>query len=260
MRFSFTSRSRFSIILIATVFIAIGFSCSDKTEDLVTDQLSDYKPLTTGKYITYRLDSLVFTNFGRNIETHRYQVKHVVDAQITDNLGRSSYRVFTYIRDSAGTQNWIANGTYFVTPLDKTTEVIEDNLRVVKLHLPIKEGYEWKGNSYLPFDPYGNTYDFSNDDDMKSWDFSYNAVEPTFTYRGQTYNDVLTVAQEDDSFNAPVTDPNNYGYKTLSEEKYSKGIGLVYRKYELWEYQPNVSGPSPYRTGFGITMWMIDHN
>jgi len=35
---------------------------------------------------------------------------------------------------------------------------------------------------------------------------------------------------------------------------------MVYRKYELWEYQPNISGPNPYSTGFGITLWMIDHN
>ncbi len=31
--------------------------------------------------------------------------------------------------------------------------------------------------------------------------------------------------------------------------------------YEMWEYQPNTGGSGgPYKTGFGITMWMIDHN
>ena len=38
---------------------------------------------------------------------------------------------------------------------------------------------------------------------------------------------------------------------------YSKNIGLVYRKFELWEYQ---TSPNTHYTGFGITMWMIDHN
>ena len=46
----------------------------------------------------------------------------------------------------------------------------------------------------------------------------------------------------------------------MSVEKYSKTIGLIYRQFILWEYQPNPSGPDPYNTGFGVTMWMIDHN
>lgn len=75
------------------------FSCNEK-EEFVTEQLNEYIPLQVGKYITYRIDSLVFTNFGRTIETRRYQVKEQVDAQITDNLGRPSFRIYRYLRDS----------------------------------------------------------------------------------------------------------------------------------------------------------------
>lgn len=251
--------STFCLSLLAFTTFTL-FSCSDKTEEFVSESLSDYIPLQTGKYITYRLDSLVFTNFGRNTEIHRYQVKHVVDAQVTDNQGRPSFRVFTYLSDSLGAESWTPNGSYFITPLSNQVEVTEDNLRVIKLHQPIREGYEWKGNSFLPADPYKTLYEFSNDDDMKNWDFVYEASEPTFSYQDQNYTDVYTVEQEDDSFNAPVTDVTNYGFRTRSVEKYSRNIGLIYRQYELWEYQPNLSGPSPYNTGFGITMWMIDHN
>jgi hypothetical protein len=254
MRFRFT----FRLSLVAITLISF-ISCSKK-EVFVSEALSDYIPLQTGKYITYRLDSMVFTNFGRNTEIHPYQVKHVVDAEVTDNLGRPSWRIYTYIRDSAGTQYWTPNGSYFITPLSTQTEVIEDNLRVIKMHLPIKEGYQWKGNSYLPDEPYMTAYNFNNDDDMKDWDFTYDAFEPSTNYQGKTYTDVYTIIQKDDSFNVPVTDVSKYAYKTLAVEKYSKTIGMVYRQYELWEYQPNTSGPSPYKTGFGITMWMIDHN
>ena len=57
------------------------FSCSNKTEILASEKLEDYLPLQPGKYITYRLDSLNYTNFGTVEVTSRYQVKHVVDAQ-----------------------------------------------------------------------------------------------------------------------------------------------------------------------------------
>ena len=109
------------LILLQVTFITL-FSCSHKSEEFVSEKLSDYLPLQPGKYITYRLDSLVYTSFGTISETHRYQAKYVVDAQITDNLGRPSYRVYTYLRDSAGTQSWTATGTFFVTPLTNQIE------------------------------------------------------------------------------------------------------------------------------------------
>jgi hypothetical protein len=254
MRFRLTTN-----LTLVFLTLLILVSCS-KTEQFSTEPLSDYIPTQAGKYITYRVDSLVFTNFGRNTEIHSYQVKHVVDAQLTDNLGRPSWRIYTYIRDSSGTQDWTPSGTYFITPLSTQTELVEDNLRVIKLHAPIKEGYDWKGNTYLPDEPYRSTYDFNNDNDMRDWDFTYQAPQSSMTYRGNTYKDVYTVAEQDDSFNVPITDVTKYAYKTLAVEQYSKSVGLVFRQLEMWEYQPNTSGPSPYKTGFGITMWMIDHN
>jgi hypothetical protein len=134
MRFS--SFPRLLFLAISSSFL---FSCNEK-EELVTESLTDYMPLAAGKYITYRLDSLVFTNFGRTTEIHKYQVKHQVDALITDNLGRPAYRVFRFIRDSAGLQPWQPNGSYFITALADQVEISDDNLRMIKLHLPIIAG------------------------------------------------------------------------------------------------------------------------
>jgi hypothetical protein len=86
---------------------AIGFlfsitSCEKETEEFKTEAIADYLPLTVGKYIIYRLDSTVFTNFGRNEETHRYQVKHLVDAQVPDNLGRTKFPHLSLFKRFAG--------------------------------------------------------------------------------------------------------------------------------------------------------------
>jgi hypothetical protein len=187
-------------------------------------------------------------------------MKHEIDAELVDNLGRPSWRVYTYLRDSAGTEFWTPMGSYFITPLAQRIEVTDDNLRVIKLQLPIHEGFQWNGNTYLPDQPYAEAYDFGNDNDMKDWTFTYDAFEPVSTYQGHSYTDVRTIIQQDDSFNVPVVDVSAYGSKTLAIEKYAKNIGMVYRKYEMWEYQPNISGANPYNTGFGVTLWMIDHN
>lgn len=237
------------------------FSCNEKTEVITTEALSDYLPLTVGKYITYRIDSLVFTNFGRVTETHKYQVKHQVDAQIVDNMGRTSFRVYRFIRDSAGTQPWVPSGSYFITPLPDQVEVIEDNLRFIKLHLPMSDGFSWKGNRYLPTDAYSPLYNFSNDDNLEDWDFYYDGEPGSFSYRGINYSNVYSIEETNESFNVPITSPGSFATRSRAVEKYAKNIGLVYREYELWEYQPNPGGSGgPYKTGFGITMWMIDHN
>lgn len=246
------------ILLACTGFL---FSCSDKTEQFETENIADYLPLQTGKYITYRLDSLVFVNFQQFPETHRYQVKHVVDGTLTDNLGRPTYRIVRYINNETGTGEWALNGTYFITPLEDQVELIEDNLRFIKLHTPMKEGFSWKGNTYLPNEPYASFgYIMENDNDMQTWDFTYDNYASTFTYDGKTYADVYTVESAGDSINVPIVAIQSYGSKTRSVEKYAKNIGLVFRDYALWEYQPNLNGPNPTYSGFAIRMWMIDHN
>jgi len=251
------SRIQISLAIILTAGL---FACN-KNEQFTTAALSDYMPLATGKYITYRLDSMVFTNFGRSTEIHKYEVKHQVDALITDNLGRPAYRVFRFIRDTTGTQSWQPAGSYFITTLSDQIEVSEDNLRFIKLHLPFRDAFSWKGNKYLPTDPYGSFYNFSNDDNMEDWDFYYNGEPGSFSYRNNNYTDVYSVEEADESFNVPITSPTSYAARSRSVEKYSKNIGLVYREYELWEYQPNTGGSGgPYKTGFGITMWMTSHN
>jgi hypothetical protein len=247
------------------LFLLIGLtagiiSCNEK-EDFTSDPLTDYFPLQVGKYITYRLDSTVFTNFQRNIEIHRYQEKHVVDQVFTDNQGRPAYKIYRYQRDSAGLGFWNAAGTYTLTVLSDQVEYNDDNLRVIKMHMPVRDGFSWKGNAFLATNPYNGIYNFSNDDNMADWDFYYDGGSSSFSYGGKNYTDVYTVESANEVFNIPVTDPAAFGTISRSVEKYSKSIGLVYREYTLYEYQPNTGGSGGgFYTGFGTRMWMIDHN
>lgn len=248
---------RFCTLSVALVSL---FSCNEK-EGFSTEALQDYLPLQTGKYITYRLDSTVFTNFGTVTEIHTYQEKHLFDSVFTDNLGHTSYRVFVTQRDDAGAGPWIHTSTYYITPLEKQVETVdESNFRFIKMHLPLRDGYSWKGNTYLPTNPYSSKFNFSNDDNMADWEYFYDGGPSTFNYQGIDYANVYSVEQADEEYNVPITDPNAYAAKSRAVEKYSKDIGLVYKEFILWEYQPNPGGANPYKTGFGITMWMIDHN
>ena len=203
------SITRLSIL---AVLLTTLFSCNEK-EEFTTDALEDYIPLTVGKYITYRVDSLVFTSFGRATEIHKYQFKHVIDAKITDNQGRTAYRVFTFFRDSVNAtswtpaQPWINSGTYLITPLGDQVEVIENNLRFIKLHLPIRTNYSWNGNKFLPRDPYQPAgYSFNNDDDIQKWDYYYENLNDIFAYKQQNLPNVLNVVHIDKRFAIDTAD------------------------------------------------------
>lgn len=269
------SFSFFRFCLLATAITAIT-SCSSKKEVLDADTAPEFLPLEVGKYITYRVDSLVFTQFQRVTEIHRYQVKHVVDAEFTDNSGHKSFRIYRYRRNADGSGDWDVDGTYQATTFNDRVEVSEDNLRFIKLKSVLKEGDSWKGNSYLPSNPYEPFgFKFSIDNDMANWDYTYDLFEPVSMYEDQTYNDVYTVTSQDKAENYPSNTDTVYAARTLSVEKYSKNIGLVYRNQIMVEHQPNPTGVitdppyssanpkiiyDPFDIGFGITMWMIDHN
>lgn len=234
-------------------------SCTSEKEDLQISTTKDFFSLQKGKYIIYRTDSLIFTQAGRSEETHSYQEKHLIDDQISDNLGRPAHRVFRLLRDAAGLQPWRPSGSYFITPLANTVEIIEDNLRVIKLITPVKEGTTWKGNRFLSSDPYAQKFNFSNDDGMGDWDFLIDSTSKSLVLGGKKIEGVTTVSSVDESLNAPVTDAASFAARTLYLEKFAVGIGLVYQEYVMWEYQPNAGGTG-YKVGFGVKRSMIDHN
>jgi hypothetical protein len=181
------------------------FSCSSKTEEFVSDSMADYLPLTPGKYITYRVDSLIFINFQVEKVIHSYQIKHLVSSAITDNEGRPSYLIYRYIRNADGIGAWIPNGSYMITPLTDRVEVTEDNLRFIRLHMPVREGFSWKGNKYLPDNPYKPFgYLFSIDDDIHKWENTYSGINETVVLNQQPINNVISILELDD-LNVPDT-------------------------------------------------------
>lgn len=248
-----------TLFLLAIVCIAPG--CEKKTDEYGSDKLSDYVDMQVGKYILYQLDSTVFINFGQKDTVHTYYAKDVVDAEITDGLGRKSFRIIRYQRDTASSENsWVASLTYFVTPTREAIELSENNFRYVKLKLPVQEGYDWRGNGYLPANPYKDVFPFSNDEDIQEWNYVYENVNTPIDINSKNYDSTISVFQVGDSVNVPITFPDGIAYRNYWIEKYAKGIGLIYREMVMWEYQPPAGANAGYKQGFGLKMTILDHN
>ena len=97
-------KTRLPFILILGFAGLIGMIGCSKSYNYPSTPLSAYMPLQVGKYITYRLDSLVFIQFGTMDTTVSYLAKDVIEDSISDNEGRPSLRVVRYLNDTAASR------------------------------------------------------------------------------------------------------------------------------------------------------------
>src|SRR5688572_15830065 len=113
-------------LLFIVAFLFTINACKKTTEVLDPNSAATYFPLTVGKYITYRLDSLVFINFGVASVVRSFEVKYVTDARITDNLDSPAYRIVRYIRKTASNP-WVADATFQAINTGKGIDFTENN-------------------------------------------------------------------------------------------------------------------------------------
>lgn len=244
------------IILFSGVLVVLVLSaCKKESEEIISAPIEAFAPLVEGKFITYRLDSFKYLPFSLNSIIITYQVKHVVDALVTDNLGRPSYRILRYIRKTA--QNpWVPDNSFTAVNTGNTFEFVENNQRFLKLKLPIREGYSWKGNSYIDTYSLNSAVRYLDD-----WDYGYDSVYKPLTLGNIKLDSTIRVNQRDEIIGNPA-DPNSYSEKNFGMEIYGKGIGLVYRRFLHTEFQPATPGnQANFVDGsYGITLTMIDRN
>ncbi|MEJ7913739.1 MAG: hypothetical protein WKF70_11340 [Chitinophagaceae bacterium] len=242
--------------------VLLFVSCS-KSDPLQTGTISEYYPLKVGKYAIYTLDSTLYVSFGQVKETHSNIIKDIVDESITDNLGRPSYRIRRMLRDKADTSKWVDHATYLVTPTVGSLELIEDNLRFIKLQLPIRDYLTWNGNRYLPeeaFPQYG--FNSTAHSRLDTWQYNYENVNSSSIINGKIFDSTITVSSTiTDSTGFPPVNINGPAFKTIWQEKYAKGVGLISRAINLEEFQPRSNTyPNGYYSGFAIKQILVEHN
>jgi hypothetical protein len=187
-------------------------------------------------------------------------MKEIVDAATTDNLGRASFRIRRLFRNKSDTTRWDEHSTCMVTPLQTSLEFIEDNLRFIKLQLPVKEFYTWNGNRYLPDEIYPQFgFNSTTHSSLGSWEYLYENVDNSEMINGKRYDSTVTVnCSIADSTNFPPLDKNAPAFKTVWREKYAKGVGLISRYISMEEFQPRSSSyPNGYFSGFEVKQTLI---
>jgi hypothetical protein len=237
--------------------ILLLFSCKKETETLPIIPFTDYSPLVVGKFITYNLDSLVYTNFGTVVAHRLYEVKYTVANEYLDNTGRKAFRIVRSI-SVPGANNFVVENTFSALNTATTYEFVENNQRVFKLVQAMADGNTWKGNSAI---------DVTSSVDLQylsDWDFTYDSIGVSKRVGTFNFPNTLIVRQRDYSFGLPVipvtaSNPTLYATKDFAKEIYAKGIGMVKREFIHWEYQKTF-GPSGGYIGFGVEYTIKEYN
>jgi hypothetical protein len=242
-------------VILFSLLAIIWQGCSEK-EQISTGLISEYYPLQKGKFITYRMDSTVYVSLNTIKEVHTYIIQDWVDAEITDNLGRKAYRIRRLIRSNIDTTQWTDNASFVVTPLDKSLEYVDNNLRFIKLQEPMRDNFTWKGNNYI------NSFSDQDLQYLDNWEYFYENTNQPFTLGSNTFQETVLVNQRDEVFNNP-DDKTTIFSVDKSKEVFSKGIGLIYKDFlhEIWQ-PPNSTSPGGYYepSSYGIRLTYLNHN
>ena len=242
-------------ILIVAIILLSG-SCKKESEILTIEKIKDYYPLQIGQSITYNIDSTVYLNLSTEKTIHSYIIQDRVDAIISDNLGRPSYKIKRLVRSKNDTTKWNDQMSYLITFNNKQVELIEDNLRYIKLQEPILNGFTWKGNSYI------NTINIPEFQFLNDWQYEYEKVKDDFSINGTTYPETITVNQQNDTLGKQGN--KKFYYEVIySKEVYAKKIGLIYKEFlhEVWQ-PSNINSSEGYyeANSYGIKLSIIGKN
>jgi len=246
---------------IMVVLILLLASCSEKKVELNSPALSEYFPMQVGKYITYRLDSTVLTQFGRDTTVKTYRVRDLVDAQVKDAMERSAFRIVRSTSNAIGTAPYVPSHTFMAIPEETDwVEYVENNLRFMKLRFPIFEGFEWKGNSFIETGSINSPVRY-----LADWTYQYQNVGAPFTINGKTYPNTITILQRDEVVPEGPFNPQFFKQYDYSIEVYAQGVGLVYKNFDHKVWQPPTpppdSRPGYWEDGsYRIILTALDHN
>ncbi len=244
-----------SIILFLIVSVAV-ISCSTKNETLSLPTIADYAPMAIGKTFLYRMDSVKTAAFGVKLDTVYYLAKDTVESKFMDITGRESYRIFRYVRDTMNLQPWRYAATYTVTynSDNQWMEYIDNNLRFMKLRLPIKEGGLWQGNSFIDTRSASSLVKY-----LDGWNYEFQNVESPYTVRKGRFENTVTVFQQDETIPPGPFNPAFYQQRNYSIEVYAKGVGLIYKQFLHWTWQ-TTPPPSKFEDdSYGIRLNLLDY-
>jgi len=200
--------------LLALALLAMLVSCTEETEEISINFGYEFYPLEVGKTWVYEVDSIVLSRQGTEVDTSTFFFREEIIETRLGNAGDTLYVVERFERRS-DTAEWQFRDVFSLSRNATQAFRTEDNLRFVKMIFPVRQGDRWDGHQF--FDP--AVFIEVGGEQMpifKDWAYRYASVsENTVTISQAEFEDIVTFRQ--------------------AEEQYEAGIGLVYRRVEVYD-------------------------
>ena len=239
-----------SVLLILVTCGLLFFACNEATvkENLEIAKGVDYYPIEVGKFISYQLDSIIYSGisgsecvFAR--DTFSTLLKEEVVDVFEDNTGDLNYIVERYTRPDENSV-WAVKDVWNTKITNTKVERVEENLRFIKMVFPVREGATWNGNGFFQDTTTvlgGETIDF-----YEHWsdEYEFDSVDQPEEINGMMFDSVMTVIQS-----APSTNKINH---RVSIEKYARGVGLIYKEMLILDTQCKIGETACGGDGSGL--------
>jgi len=194
------------------LFIIIGLSACTEKISLAGDDLGQaYFPVKVGNYWIYEVSETKVLN--NQYDSITYQVKELIDTVFRNQANELTYRVIKSRRANSS-QSWGNDTLYTINPNALNIQVTRDNKRSIALVFPVAEGKEWNVNAF---------------NIAEEHEYFYQDVNQPLTFQGQSYDRTLKVIQGQP--NEVVLDDRF--------EVYAYNVGLIYKKFQFYEYTPS---------------------
>lgn len=220
-----------ALLLLGVLFCGLS-ACKNEVEEFPMDLGYAYFPLESGQYFDYQVDSIIYNDFDRVVDTNRFQLREVIGDSARDGENNLYYRVNRYTRATSG-DSWRFKNTWVALVTDFQAQRVESNQRFIKLSFPPRVNEEWDGTVFLNVDttiaiPGGNI------DIYKDWDkFQYTRVDEALIINTTSYDSVLQVL---------LVDKENNIERRYGVEYYARGLGLVYKELRILDTQCEAYG------------------
>ncbi len=242
-------------ILLSFILFMI-YSCEKTKEEYDEDKFGyDYFPLEIGKYWIYKVDSTIYDDQGSKIINTISEVKEEVVERYTDQVGDTIYRIERSWRTGDST-SWKLTDVWTSYENNHQAFRTEENLKFIKFVFPPIKGLSWNGNLYIDestvIDVAGESVNM-----YSGWDnYKIGSLDITETIGKTDYAKVATVLQTDDNNSNAIE-------RRYAIEKYARGVGLVYKEYEILDSQCitcSQDWQEKAEKGFILKQTLIGHN
>lgn len=236
---------------LAIVFIISILSCTSETDSIDDrDYGYDYYPIGLGKEWVYQSDSIVVLKGGTKRDTLSSSIREVITDTLRSPEGKLLYKMDRFLK-KADSEYWQRLNSWYVLKDNSRVIRTEENIPIVKLVFPIKEGLKFRSNLFL-------------NDEIKSevgGEFVevYNGWYPQITSLKTSVsfqNNTLTAAQIKVANIESIIDLRQV------TEFYVKGIGLVRKEMTIYDTDGN-NPDNPWdkkaKKGFRNTMQLISY-